>query len=254
MDWVHLLGHLSGRTKVKSGLIEIFLAVDELKAWKGVRREEKEEEEGGRTGFCKNIFAPLWRRSVATEEGGENVWGLARLLPELLAGMQCRQDQAAECKTVQQWGVGPAWLGWYWPDIEVHPSLHSSLLPLSLCTLCPLCTLHCTQYRACSAQRPACNVQLSSVHFAVSSQETWVVPAQTSRQPRLPQVQSAIINICTHYRWWVWGLTRCTWIQIIQKPSIHRRCSGVVGLLSTIFCSRPQLTVQPEQSHSKASI
>ena len=128
----------------------------------------------------------------------------------------------------------------------------------------PLCcrslSAHCVHFALCTArniERAARNVQramCSSVQFAVSSQETWVVPAQTSRQPRLPQVQSAIINICTHYRWWVWGLTRCTWIQIIQKPSIHRRCSGVVGLLSTIFCSRPQLTVQPEQSHSKASI
>ena len=141
----------------------------------------------GRTGFCKSIFASLWRRSVATEEGGENVWGLARLLPSpLLPGMhyctQARDQAATYCSVLYSEGQALAWLrlARHWGAAKsallsaahtLHCTLHTACK--LLCPLCPLCTLHCalplcTLCAVCSVQRPECRV-----HYAVSSQESW---------------------------------------------------------------------------------
>ena len=98
MDWVHLLGHLSGRTKVKSGLIEISPGVDQIESVKRSKKRRGEKEEGSELDFAKTFLllfedaALLQRRAEKMSEALHGSW---------LECTAVRTKLAAECKIVQ---------------------------------------------------------------------------------------------------------------------------------------------------------
>ena len=102
MDWVHLLGDLSGRTKVKSGLIEISPGVDQIESVKRSKKRRGEKEEGAELDFAKTFLllfedaALLQRRA---EKMSEALHGFC--LGSWLECTAVRTKLAAECKIVQ---------------------------------------------------------------------------------------------------------------------------------------------------------
>ena len=98
MDWVHLLGHLLGRTKAKSGLIEIFLDVDQLQSVKrGLRREGGGEEEGKAELDFAKAFLVLFEDAALPQRRAEK-------MSEALHGF-CLLHSCLECTTAPRQGI-----------------------------------------------------------------------------------------------------------------------------------------------------
>ena len=98
MDWVHLLGHLLGRTKAKSGLIEIFLDVDQLQSVKrGLRREGGGEEEGKAELDFAKAFLVLFEDAALPQRRAEK-------MSEALHGF-CLLHSCLECTTALRQGI-----------------------------------------------------------------------------------------------------------------------------------------------------
>ena len=195
MDWVHLLGHLLVRTKVKSGLIEIFLEVYQLKVWK---------ERSGGGGKAELDFAKwfllLFEATQHCYRGGRRKclrpctafastlesWNALHCSALCCSGAAGRDQGAVYCSLGQQQGLACLRLARHWGAPNVSTPLCSQL--------CTVRTLHCcSSVLVCSVHCAASSV--CRLHYAVSSQESWLVEAQTSRQARLPSLPSSVMMV-----------------------------------------------------------
>ena len=186
MDWVHLLGHLLGRTKKEEklrGLIKIFVEYDELKAWKGEGEVGKAELD-----FSKAFF--LLFEDAACYRGGRRkclrpCTAVASTLLCSVQWLECTGSmQGIKCKIVYNVARG-------------RPSLGAETVQTLRCIqVCPLCTsplqfaecsVHCTTYR--QHIRLVCIVQYSThiAHINATSkmQFAWRrVESETADQAR----------------------------------------------------------------------